>query len=63
MGGESFRCAIDTVVLTRLLTLGYQQKYYFTYCEAGFRTRMLGDHIISAVRTPEPMIGEDPVQY
>jgi cyclopropane-fatty-acyl-phospholipid synthase len=37
--------------------------YYFTYCEAGFRTRMLGDHIISAVRTPELIITDDIVQY
>ncbi|PFH61398.1 hypothetical protein XA68_17450 [Ophiocordyceps unilateralis] len=25
-------------------------EYYFTYCEAGFYTRMLGDYVISAVR-------------
>ncbi|KAL7933141.1 cyclopropane-fatty-acyl-phospholipid synthase [Trichoderma chlorosporum] len=30
--------------------------YYFQYCEAGFRTRVLGDYIISAVRTPWPEI-------
>lgn len=38
-------------------------QYYFTYCEAGFRTRMLGDHIISAVRTPEPIITDEVVIY
>ncbi|KAN0101526.1 cyclopropane-fatty-acyl-phospholipid synthase [Hyaloscypha variabilis] len=27
--------------------------YYFTYCEAGFRTRILGDYVVTAVRTPE----------
>lgn len=37
--------------------------YYFTYCEAGFRTMMLGDHVVSAVRTPEPSITEETVQY
>ncbi|UKZ74928.1 hypothetical protein TrVFT333_002598 [Trichoderma virens FT-333] len=30
--------------------------YYFQYCEAGFRTRILGDYIICAVRTPWPEI-------
>jgi cyclopropane-fatty-acyl-phospholipid synthase len=25
-------------------------EYYFTYCEAGFATRTLGDHIITASR-------------
>ncbi|PHH85699.1 hypothetical protein CDD83_58 [Cordyceps sp. RAO-2017] len=29
-------------------------EYYFTYCEAGFRTRLLGDHVISAVRPFSP---------
>ncbi|RFU29051.1 hypothetical protein B7463_g7292, partial [Scytalidium lignicola] len=30
--------------------------YYFMYCEAGFRIRILNDYVISAVRTPEPDI-------
>ncbi|KAK0762693.1 hypothetical protein N5P37_005511 [Trichoderma harzianum] len=30
--------------------------YYFQYCEAGFRTCILGDYIISATRTPWPEI-------
>ncbi|PYH47149.1 cyclopropane-fatty-acyl-phospholipid synthase [Aspergillus saccharolyticus JOP 1030-1] len=34
--------------------------YYFTYCEAGFRSRVLTNHVITAVRTPEPAIN-DPV--
>ncbi|KAF2186649.1 cyclopropane-fatty-acyl-phospholipid synthase [Zopfia rhizophila CBS 207.26] len=29
-------------------------KYYFLYCEAGFRAGILGDHVISAVRRPMP---------
>ncbi|KAJ8096665.1 Mycolic acid cyclopropane synthetase-domain-containing protein [Lipomyces tetrasporus] len=30
--------------------------YYFTYCESGFRCRVLTNHVIRAVRTPEPPI-------
>ncbi|KAJ2978735.1 hypothetical protein NQ176_g3654 [Zarea fungicola] len=30
--------------------------YYFYYCEAAFRARIIGDCIISAVRTPEVVI-------
>ncbi|KAH8801801.1 Mycolic acid cyclopropane synthetase-domain-containing protein [Xylogone sp. PMI_703] len=30
--------------------------YYFTYCEGGFRSRVLTNHVIRAVRTPEPAI-------
>ncbi|KIM93309.1 hypothetical protein OIDMADRAFT_173244 [Oidiodendron maius Zn] len=30
--------------------------YYFTYCESGFRSRVLTNHVIRAVRTPEPVI-------
>ncbi|KAH6604492.1 cyclopropane-fatty-acyl-phospholipid synthase [Trichoderma cornu-damae] len=33
-----------------------QWVYYFQYCEAGFRTRILGDYVVSAVRTPWPEI-------
>ncbi|PTB68462.1 cyclopropane-fatty-acyl-phospholipid synthase [Trichoderma citrinoviride] len=33
-----------------------QWVYYFQYCEAGFRTRILGDYVISATRTPWPEI-------
>ncbi|KAL7810244.1 Mycolic acid cyclopropane synthetase domain-containing protein [Trichoderma aethiopicum] len=33
-----------------------QWVYYFQYCEAGFRTRILGDYVISAIRTPWPEI-------
>jgi cyclopropane-fatty-acyl-phospholipid synthase len=31
-------------------------QYYFQYCEAGFRARILGDYVISAIRTPWPEI-------
>lgn len=27
--------------------------YYFVYCEAGFRLRLLGDYVLVAARTPE----------
>ncbi|TFB07205.1 Tuberculostearic acid methyltransferase UfaA1 [Trichoderma ghanense] len=33
-----------------------QWVYYFQYCEAGFRTRILGNYVISAIRTPWPEI-------
>ncbi|EGR45034.1 uncharacterized protein TRIREDRAFT_68924 [Trichoderma reesei QM6a] len=33
-----------------------QWMYYFQYCEAGFRARILGDYVISAIRTPWPEI-------
>lgn len=33
--------------------------YYFSYCEAAFRWRLLGNYIIAAARTPEPMIQYD----
>ncbi|KFA52036.1 hypothetical protein S40293_02908 [Stachybotrys chartarum IBT 40293] len=36
--------------------------YYFTYCEAGFRARLLGDYVISAVMTPDVVITGD-VKY
>ena len=35
---------------------GVAHKYYFVYCESGFRTRILGDYVITAVKTPEPTI-------
>ncbi|GCB25652.1 tuberculostearic acid methyltransferase UfaA1 [Aspergillus awamori] len=31
--------------------------YYFEYCEAGFRNRILGNYTICAVRAPEPVVG------
>ena len=33
--------------------------YYFTYCEAGFRTSTLGDHIITVAREGAEEIAED----
>lgn len=33
--------------------------YYFSYCESAFRGRLLGNYIIAAARTPEPMIEYD----
>ena len=33
--------------------------YYFTYCEAGFRTCTLGDHIITVAREGTGEIAED----
>ncbi|KAJ5191384.1 uncharacterized protein N7498_010369 [Penicillium cinerascens] len=30
--------------------------YYFSYCESAFRGRLLGNYIIAAARTPEPMV-------
>lgn len=35
--------------------------YYFTYCEAGFKTCTLGDHIITIVREGATEIAEDVV--
>lgn len=35
-----------------------QWLYYFRYCEAAFRTRLLGNYIIVAARTPEPMASD-----
>ncbi|KAF2140654.1 uncharacterized protein K452DRAFT_273368 [Aplosporella prunicola CBS 121167] len=35
--------------------------YYFTYCEAGFRTNILGDHVITAVRRPQPIPADVPL--
>lgn len=36
-----------------------QWLYYFSYCEAAFRWRLLGNYIIAAARTPEPMVQYD----
>lgn len=36
-----------------------QWLYYFRYCEAAFRTRLLGNYIIVAARTPEQMVEVD----
>lgn len=33
--------------------------YYFLYCEAGFRRRILGNYMICAVCVPEPVITYD----
>ncbi|KAB8219904.1 Mycolic acid cyclopropane synthetase-domain-containing protein [Aspergillus novoparasiticus] len=33
--------------------------YYFIYCEAGFRLRLLGNHVIVAAKTPELSIEYD----
>ncbi|PYI01578.1 2-heptaprenyl-1,4-naphthoquinone methyltransferase [Aspergillus sclerotiicarbonarius CBS 121057] len=33
--------------------------YYFEYCEAGFRNRILGNYTICAVRTPEVVVDYD----
>ncbi|KAL7949322.1 cyclopropane-fatty-acyl-phospholipid synthase [Trichoderma barbatum] len=43
---------------TELTIEAYRRQwvYYFQYCEAGFRTRVLGDYVISATRTPWPEI-------
>jgi cyclopropane-fatty-acyl-phospholipid synthase len=52
------RWLVSVCLLARklpILMMGPLQ-YYFMYCEAGFRTRILGDYVISAVRTPEPNI-------
>ncbi|KAA8645035.1 uncharacterized protein ATNIH1004_009246 [Aspergillus tanneri] len=36
-----------------------QWLYYFTYCYSAFRRRLLGNYIIVAAKTPEPMIEYD----
>ena len=33
--------------------------YYFTYCEAGFRTCTLGDHLVTVVREGSMEIAEN----
>ena len=32
--------------------------YYFSYCEAGFRAGVLGDHVVVARRRPNASEGE-----
>lgn len=40
-------------------TFRRQWLYYFTYCESAFRERLLGNYIIAAAKTPEPMMNFD----
>ncbi|KAH8694279.1 putative methyltransferase [Talaromyces proteolyticus] len=37
--------------------------YYFVYCEAGFRSRILGNYIIRAAKTPEPRVSYDSTKF
>ncbi|CRG88448.1 cyclopropane-fatty-acyl-phospholipid synthase [Talaromyces islandicus] len=37
--------------------------FYFVYCEAGFRSRIIGNYIICAAKTPEPVISYDSASF
>lgn len=56
---SDYRAAHHEASDSSVETFRRQWLYYFLYCEAAFRWRLLGNYIITAAKTPEPMVKYD----